>query len=599
LKVSPRWVWPTSVFLVTQLVYLHTLNPALPNDDSAETITAGAILGLQHPPGYALAAILDRGLSLLPLGNFSFRANWGASLLGSFGAALVTWILLQLLNSPWFLKPADSKRGMNFFCAVWGGLSLAFSPTYWINALSAKGGIYLLSLCFQLLILTCLIDDARNKIIRKSLYICFFILGLGLACHWETMVIIVPAVILYLVMAREINLIDGAKATACLALGFSPLLFLPLRAHLHPVLNLGSPDTFSYFFSDLSRSYVSFREISVFKIIGNTHNGTSSWTQVFKILSQITHTQGTLLLDHLKDEIGLGGGLLALVGLIYWVYTRELKVLLYLLISLFSLIGAAFSFLMTPKEINTPFIWGKFFLTLHWIFFILAALGLAWVLKKVGEKNQTGSLWLATFLAGYFFLNVGPQSIFLDQQENLMTYDYGQNLLKSLPKGALFFAEADEDYFSLYYLQQAEHRRPDVIMIPAFTLFEPWGNDQVEKEQPQLGLTASTVSFPDYFSRIIYAESELVVKNKSVRPISYSNFNGAFHRYYLDRQKNVKVRSSGIVWLLDYSAIRPISVLSKNKLRLRGNLGDIYAGPLEGIKKVYALVGLQIPAENE
>jgi len=584
---------------VTQLVYLHTLNPAFPNDDSAETITAATTLGLQHPPGYALAAILGRSLSLLPLGNFSFRANWGASLLGSLGAFLVTWILLQLLNSPWFLKSTDSKPGTNIFCAVWGGLSLAFSPTYWTNALSAKGGIYLLSLCFQLLILACLMVEAQKTIIRKKLYTCFLILGLGLACHWETVIIIFPVVILYFFMTREMKFIDVTKAIACLILGFSPLLFLPLRAQLHPILNLGSPDTISYFWADLSRSYVSFREVSVFKTIGNTYDGTSSWGQVFQLLSQITQTQGALLIDHFKDEIGLGGGLLALAGLIYWVYARERKILFYLLVSLFLLIGATFSFLMTPKEINTPFIWGKFFLTIHWILFILAAVGLAWVMNKVREKNQTGSLWLAFFLAGYFILNVSPQFIFLDQEENLMAYDYGQNLLKSLPSRALFFAEADEDYFSLYYLQQVEHRRPDIIMIPAFILFEPWGIEQVEKEQPELGLTASTVSFPDHFARMIYAESELVAKNRNVRPISYSNFNEAFHRYYLDRQKNIKVRSSGIVWLLDNPATRPISSLSKNQLRLRDDLGDIYAGPLAGIRKVYALVGLQIPAENE
>jgi hypothetical protein len=182
----------------------------------------------------------------------------------------------------------------------------------------------------------------------------------------------------------------------------------------------------------------------------------------------------------------------------------------------------------------------------------------------------------------------------VNQSSQTVTYDYGQNLLKSLPVNSLFFAESDADYFSLYYLQQVEHRRPDVIMIPAFTLFESWGTQAVEKRNPDLGLTASSVSFPDHFARIIYASSELVAKNRIQRPIAFSNFNGAFHLYFMNRQKNIKVRSSGLVWLLDSPIIHKDACLLPNRLRTR----DIeknsiqWDGSLDGIRQVYALMGL-------
>ncbi len=50
-------------------LYLRTLSPAFPPNDSPETIAAAWSLGIQHPPGYPLATLLGRvAIVLLGLG---------------------------------------------------------------------------------------------------------------------------------------------------------------------------------------------------------------------------------------------------------------------------------------------------------------------------------------------------------------------------------------------------------------------------------------------------------------------------------------------------------------------------------------------------
>jgi hypothetical protein len=117
---------------------------------------------------------------------------------------------------------------------------------------------------------------------------------------------------------------------------------------------------------------------------------------------------------------------------------------------------------------------------------------------------------------------------------------------------------------------------------------------KIEEENPNLGLTASSISFPDHFARIIYASSELVAKNRTQRPVAFSNFNGAFHLYFMNRQKNIKVRSSGLVWILDSPMIHADVCLSPSQLRTRDieKNSTQWDGSLDGIREVYASTGL-------
>lgn len=580
-----RWISALFVFLGTQAVYLTTLNPAFPNDDSAETITAGVTLGLQHPPSYALASLIGRIGSFLPLGGPPFRASWVASCWASLGAAFLTLLLLECLET--FVPNVSRPRWVAVLCALMAGWALALSSTYWQNALSAKGGIYHLSLFLQLLTLFLWMKAGKKGSYAEALPITLFLTGLSLANHWETTVIFIPAGIFFFLWTGKISPRDWVFSLTGMVLGFSPLIYLPLRAHCHPAMDIGAPQTLSTFWADISRSYYSSQEISFIAVFWQVVTGKVQWDQIGPLLGKMTQ-QVVFFTDHCVNEMGWLFLTLAGIGLWYWRARGDRKLLWFLVGSAFFLIAALFSFLSMPND----WIGAKFLLPLHWMVFLWAGLGMVWVLDQLRPRFQVATFFIVFLIAGTLVLNWGSQRENYNQSRELLNYDYGVDLLKAMPRGAVFFAEEDQDFFSLYYLQQVEHRRLDVVMIPTFLLFEPWGVEQFEKEQPELGLTASQASLPDHYARIIYATSEIVVKNRDRRPIGFSGFNGPFHQYYLNRQKGLKIKPTGMAWLLETPVSHDLPALAPTQLRIRGfNEGFTpLDGALGGLRKVYSLL---------
>jgi hypothetical protein len=228
---------------------------------------------------------------------------------------------------------------------------------------------------------------------------------------------------------------------------------------------------------------------------------------------------------------------------------------------------------------------------------LLAAVGCYALLSIKAFNRGRSELWRDLLLVAFCALPVHLLAVNFQkngQEKQMVRYDYGTNLLKSLPYESVFFAEGDEDYFPLYYLQNVEHKRPDVRLIPAFILFEPWGVAQIERLYPSLGLTASGVSFPDHFARIIYSSSEIVVKNRGNSPIAFSYFNGAFHRYYLSRHPSLLFRKSGVILGFGTLITSKGPWLGSSQLRIRHSLDcPSNAHPaLHGIWAAYQTAGI-------
>ena len=425
-----------------------------------------------------------------------------------------------------------------------------------------------------------------------------FLLGLGLSNHWETEIIFIPGLVIYFFLnfPKEQGASLGIKPLmpllVCFFLGLSPLLYLPLRSPLNPVLNLGSPDRLTLFLADLSRHYVSEREPSLMGTLGKVMAGKGSWGSLGSLGEKILKNQGLSLSAHLWREWGLPGLILILWGLGAWYGSRGKKILLFILVSLTCLFLSLLSFLFIQKEGNSDWILDNFLLPSNWMAALFITAGLTAFLIRL-KSSPTRLFPLACVLTGAIPLLTAFQNFpNLRQDGQLLPYDYGENLLKSTPRNALFFAESDPDYFSLYYLQQVAHQRSDVRMVPAFILFESWGVRQTERLYPELGLSASSVSFPDHFARILYATSELVGKSRGRIPVAFSYFNGAFHQNYLARNPDLLFEKSGIVYVIHDPALPPPPQALAGNLNLR-QMQDFSPLPsLDALEEVYREAGL-------
>ncbi len=81
--------------------------------------------------------------------------------------------------------------------------------------------------------------------------------------------------------------------------------------------------------------------------------------------------------------------------------------------------------------------------------------------------------------------------------KNFFAYDYGRNLLATLPPHSIIFTYGDLDTFPLWYLKTAEKERPDVTVLNIWLLSTPWYVRQVMLQDPDLPLKLSSAEIDD------------------------------------------------------------------------------------------------------
>jgi hypothetical protein len=315
------------------------------------------------------------------------------------------------------------------------------------------------------------------------------------------------------------------------------------------------------------RAYVAGQEPDLIKQIFSALAGHLSWDRVGHTWFLITHIQNVEIPVHLMVDIKIGGLTLAAVGLFSWLRAPGRRSLLFILASCATLLFPFYTALLIPADIHSRWYMDNFLLPTNWMLALLAGVGL-WKLAAYTRKPLVKTLWVllvAALPAQQLVSNFSMS----DQRNQMLRYDYGENLLKSTPAHAVFFAEGDEDFFPLYYFQAVEHQRPDVRVIPPFTLFETWGVSELEASHPELGLTASSIDFPDHFARIIYSLSEIVVKNRRKDVVVFSYLPGAFHRYYWQRHPELLARPSGAALWLGEPLAQKMKPLPRTQLRAR------------------------------
>ncbi|HVZ80201.1 MAG TPA: DUF2723 domain-containing protein [bacterium] len=561
------------------------------DDDSAETITAGTLLGIQHPPGYALDTLWVRLFAFLPLGGAAFRVNLGSAFLGALGVFLFFLLSRRVLG---FLDPgkAGSLRIWILPASLFASFCLGFSHTQWEKALGAKGGIYLIQEVLLLGILYVRLSVPGPK----GFLLACLLSGMGLANHWETQVLFLPLLAVFFWPLGPADRTALPKEWApygppFLFLGLSPLLLLPLRAHLDPLPDLGHPDHWDRFLKCIFRGYTFGREPGLLGSLWDIARGTGSWAVLGSVWTRIWKEQVSYIPVHFWNNPGplaLAFGVLAILGA-GRAGARKILVLVFLpLVPLLAVFTVA---LWVPLNVPHAWLMDNYLLPADALVCLLAAMGLG-ILDRLKEgPTKPHILW---FFALLVLFNGATAYRLMNETKQTLRYDYGTNLLRSLPKASLFFAEGDEDYFPLYYLQLVEGRRPDVRMIPSFTLFETWGWDQLERSHPELGLGSREGVPDDPYHRIETALGRLVSKGRDRIPIGYSYFSGAFHHYYLQGQGTAKALPSGNLLLLETRALQGVDLLAPGGLRLR-HFTDCPSNAhpsLTGIWRVYRAVGV-------
>ncbi|MEX0736521.1 MAG: DUF2723 domain-containing protein, partial [Bacteroidota bacterium] len=186
--------------LVCFMVYLTTMAPGLSFIDSGELAAVASTLGIAHPTGYPLFALLGRVAVLVPLGLEEILVlNFFASIVTSLAVAFFFKCVsrIRTLVAPAAPGPEKNRYLLGAsFPSLAGSLVFGFSTTVWAQSVVTE--VYALHLFLLMAMLSAFLKAAGDfqadaSHVPRSLFLASFLLGLGFTNHMTT-ILIVPAV---------------------------------------------------------------------------------------------------------------------------------------------------------------------------------------------------------------------------------------------------------------------------------------------------------------------------------------------------------------------------------------------------------------------
>lgn len=478
IRIKKYYVVLTSIFVF--IIYLFTLAPSVVQIDSGELAAVQATLGIAHPTGYPLFTMIGYLFSLIPL-PFSkiFQLNILAAIYCSIGVGVFTYTIKYCLdNILVFRKKNLSKESAkkekkkskeqstekqieipeNFklITAVFGGLSLAFSRTFWFQSTSVE--VYSLHLLLITLIIFFLlkayVKSFENDKLSNWLLFAFF-LALGFTNHLTTLMILPGTAYLYF-SRYKFNSASFKKLALMITLFILVLIaiysYLPLRASQNPILNWGNP-------IDWERIYrhVTGRQYQVWLFTSFDSAG-----------KQFSHFWNILPFEFF---IGL---LFVLIGLIVSLFRSKTLGLFILISFLFTLF---YSINYDIHDIDSYFLLAFIMLA------FFSSFGALKILEMKSLPKNYGLIGLGLVLVIQLFFNFREVD-----QSGVYTYeDYTKAILNTSPKNSIIFSY-QWDYFisASYYYQYVENQRKDITIIDKELLRRSWYYNQINNHDPNI-----------------------------------------------------------------------------------------------------------------
>ena len=240
LDYRPSYRAAGVVSAVVFLLYLLTLAPSTAMWDTSEYIAAAYTLGLPHPPGNPFFVLLGRFFAILPIApNVAMRINILAALC-SAGAAGMWFLITERVLVGWLPERWQRIVGGSLAALIGATAFTVWSQSV-VNEKVYTVSLLGLALVSWLIVRWC--DEPDGPKADRLLVLIAYLSGLGYANHMAGFLAL-PAVAAAVAIRRPRTLLRWRLLVAiagALLLGMTPFLTQPLRAGRFPAINEGEP----------------------------------------------------------------------------------------------------------------------------------------------------------------------------------------------------------------------------------------------------------------------------------------------------------------------------------------------------------------------
>ncbi len=443
-----KYNFPLLVTLFLLLVfYVHNIFPAFNNDDSPETITAAVTMGIQHAPGYPLFTMAGKAFASV------FR------LPPAFCQNLFSCVIALAVLFAFYFVLAEFLGGGNLSVipALAGVAVLGLSGPFFSQAICAKGGIYMLNLLLMALSIGACFRIS-NGAKEKERNLLFFLCGLGMANHWQSAVIYSVVFIIY--ASRNVS---GRKLTGhflFFILGLTPYIYLLIRSNGGAVMDQGHPSgifslTAHILRADYSGEFVP-PDLKILRF-----QAAEFYRAVFASLFMLWP--------------------MAIAGFFVLIFEAGSGKKARLPVPAIFVFSSLAVLLLFRRFQDSQCYYLPSLLTA--VFMSASAFGAALKLKR-----RLISYALPVFVAISAAGQVYYSSIQYSGRDNYLSYDYGMNIIKTIPYGGVYFAASGFDTMPLYYFRYVSVFKPDIRVVNSTFLAFPWGIGEFERTFGQVAM---------------------------------------------------------------------------------------------------------------
>ncbi len=407
--------------------------PGLSILDSGEFLGVAATLGVAHPTGYALYALLGQLATLFPWGGQAFLINL-VSAAAAAGAAFFVALAAGELA-----RQLDLDNVARALAIATAGLLVLAGRTLWSVATMAE--VYALNALFWGALLWAAVRLRRTGAPRE-LYLLALFAGLALSNHM-TIVLFFPgvALIAWPGRARARTLARALPLAGAIFLaGFSINLYIPLRAAGKPAFNWNDPSTLGSTFAHLA----------AFQYRGNFLGEGAAGVK-----AALAQYRGSALANVTPTAA------FAAAALVWLFVKRPWAVALALILYYGGYLGYCLVY-------SIPDIY-FYFIPLHLTVVFAAAVGVGVVARVISNRLPSARVAAAAGAAAVILTATGwafaTNFAFAHRRGFIFANTYGRRLLAALPERPIFFPSGDTNTFITWYNVYAEHLRPDVVIV--------------------------------------------------------------------------------------------------------------------------------------